>query len=274
MQPVSWPRTLLCLAKITARGGLRNRLFLAVFFMGCLGIIGLQFLAGLSMRQPYQAAMAYNLAAINSIGVLLTLFLGVNLICRDVDSRVIHPILAQPINRNTYIGGQFLGLLFLIMVIISCLGLCGAAGLYLVTYFHPDAGHFSWLKYCWAIASQILGLSLLGALTIFFTSFASSSILPFLLSCAIYAIGLTLKATKELLETPYGQQNFTPLIKKTIAAAYYTMPNFSFFSMNQQAIYDLPVHWSQISYALIYWILYCSVLLCSAGILFRRRDLA
>jgi ABC-type transport system involved in multi-copper enzyme maturation permease subunit len=252
---------------------LRNRLFLAVFLMGCLVLLGLQFLAGLSMRQPYQVAMAYNLAAINGIGVLLTLFLGVNLICRDVDSRVIHPIIAQPINRNTYIYGQFLGLFFLIAFIVGCLGLCGAAGLYIVEWFQPDSGHFSWLKYLWAVSSQILGLSLLGALTIFFTSFASSSILPFLLSCGIYTIGLTIKATKEFLETPYGQQNFTPLIKKTIAVAYYTMPNFSFFSMNQQAIYNLPLQWSQIGYVYLYWLIYCSILLSSASLLFNRRDL-
>lgn len=241
--------------------------------MGALMLIGLQFFAGLSMRQPYQVSMAYNLAAINVVGVLLTLFLGVNLICRDVDSRVIHPTLAQPITRSTYILGQFLGLFFLIFTIISCLGICGAVGLYLVEYFHPNMGSFSWLKYLWAISAQILGLSLLGALTIFFTSFASSSILPFLLSCGVYAIGLTVKATKEFLETPYGQQNFTPLVKKTIAVVYYTMPNFSFFSINQQAVYNLPISSSQIFFIILYWFLYCSTLLCAASFLFNRRDI-
>jgi len=266
-------RILLSLAQTTIREGLRNRLFLAVFFMGCLVLLGLQFLAGLSMRQPYQAAMAYNLAAINIIGVLLTLFLGVNLVFRDVNSRVIHPVLAQPIKRSTYIFGQFLGLFSLIFLIISCLGICGAAGLSLVEYFHPDMGSFSWIKYLWAINSQIFGLSLLGALTIFFTSFASSSILPFLLSCGIYAIGLTAKATKEFLETPYGQQNFTPLIKKTIVTVYYTMPNFSFFNLNRQAIYDLPLQTSQVVFIFLYWLLYCSTLLCAASLLFNRRDI-
>jgi ABC-type transport system involved in multi-copper enzyme maturation permease subunit len=265
--------SLLALARVTVRGGVRNRLFLAVFFMGCLVIVGLQLLAGLSMRQPYQAAMAYNLAAINVIGVLLTLFLGVNLICRDVDSRFIHPILAQPIKRGAYIYGQFLGLFFLIVIIIGCLGLCGGVGLALVEYFHPDMGYFSWLKFILAIGSQIFGLSLLGAVTIFFASFASSSILPFLLSCGIYTIGLIAKATKEFLETPYGQQNFTPLVKKTVIVVYYTLPNFSFFDINQQAIYNLPLELTQINFIILYWFLYCSALLCAASLLFKQRDI-
>lgn len=266
-------QSILASAKTTVRGGTRNRLFLAVFFMGCLVLIGLQFLAGLSMRQPYQAAMAYNLTAINVIGILLTLFLGVNLICRDVDTRFIHPILAQPIRRSTYILGQFFGLFCLIFIIISCLGLCGAAGLALVEYFHPGMGTFSWGKFALATGSQILGLSLLGALTIFFASFASSSILPFLLSCGIYTIGLFVKATREFLETPYGQQNFSPLIQKTITVAYYTLPNFSFFDINQQAIYDLPQQTTQLVFIFLYWLLYCSTLLCAASILFNRRDI-
>ncbi len=266
-------RSLLALSKTTVRGGTRNRLFLAVFFMGCLILVGLQFLASLSMRQPYQAAMAYNLAAINVIGVLLTLFLGVNLICRDVDTRFIHPILAQPIKRSTYIFGQFLGLFCLIFIITSCLGLCGGTGLALVEFFRPDMGSFSWLKFIWATCLQVLGLSLLGALTIFFASFASSSILPFILSCGIYTIGLTTKATKEFLETPYGQQNFSPLVQKTITVAYYTLPNFSFFDITQQAVYDLPLHGSKVLFIFLYWLLYCSTLLCAGSLLFKRRDI-
>ena len=125
---------ILSIAHTTAKGGIRNRLLLAVFFMGAIILVGLQIMAGLSMRQPYQAAMAYNLAAINVIGILLTLFLGVNLISQELNSRVAHPILAQPVNRSVLIYGQFFGLCTLIVAIIISLGTFGAIGLYLVEY--------------------------------------------------------------------------------------------------------------------------------------------
>ena len=254
------------IAQITVKGGMRNRLLLAVLFMGCLILICLQIIAGFSMRQPYQAAMAYNLAAINIIGVILTLFIGVNLINNDINSRVGYPVLAQPISRPTFLYGQFSGLLFLTTTIILSLGIFGGIGLLLVQYFHPGMGDINWLTYTLAVFTQMLALMLLGALTIFFTSVATSAIFPLLLCCATYVIGLTIRATKEFLETPYGQDTFSPLVRNLVAGLSYVMPNFSFFNINQWAIYDLPVQWPLIGLYSLYCLIYTGLLLSAAPV--------
>lgn len=261
------------IAFATARGGVRDRLFLAVFFLGLFVILALQFLAGLSMRQPVQTAISYNLASINIIGLLLTLFLGVNLISREVDDKSIHPILSLPISRASYILGKFLGLVLLLAGLVFILGCCGAAGMAFVSYSQPDFVTFNWLKYIWAMIAQLMALSLLGEVTIFFSTIATTHTLPFLLSCAIYVVGISASAAKDFLETPLGQQLYTPVVAKIVAVIYYVLPNFSFFGMNEEVIYNLPLSLSAVGLYTLYWILYSSILMFFSIIIFERRDI-
>lgn len=263
----------LAIASATVRGGLRDRLFLAVFFLGILLVACLQFLSDLSMRQPLETAVTYTLSAISLTGVLLTLFLGINLISSEIENRTIYPVLALPVPRSYYILGKFFGLSVLLTGLIFLLGLCGCAGIAVVALKNATLASVAWHKIFIALSAQALALSLLGAVTIFFTSVATSSTFPFLLSCAVYGIGQSSGTVKEFLASSAGKELFAPWIQYVVTVIYYTFPGFQRFDFNQEAIYNLPVPVAMLGISLAYWILYTCMLLIAAIWIFQHRDL-
>ena len=58
-----------------------------------------------------------------------------------------------------------------------------------------------------------------------------------------------------------------------IKGVYYIIPNFSAFNFNLQAIYPLPVHFSDLLFILAYFIAYTGLALAGANWLFSRREL-
>ncbi|MGV1100362.1 ABC transporter permease subunit [Thiovibrio sp. JS02] len=265
----------LALAWITFKGGLRDRLFLAVFLLGMMVVLSIQFLAALSMRQAAQTALTYSLGATEVIGVLLTLFMGVNLLGREVADRTILAVLAQPITRSQYILGKFTGLLLLLTVLIGILGLCSAGGVWITYKLYPRfSDGVPWLKLANALFWIVLSLSLLGTVTIFFTSLATSSTLPFMMSCAVYTIGQGLEGAKEFVASPMGQTKYTPLMREFISVIYYIFPNFSLLDFKVQAIYDFTLSPAMLGANFLYWLSYTGILLVAAMGIFAKREIA
>ncbi len=263
----------IAIASATARGGVRDRLFLAVFFLGILLIGCLLFLSDLSMRQPLETAITYTLSSISVTGVLLTLFLGINLISSEIENKTIYPILALPIPRSTYIIGKFSGLFILLAGLTLVLGVCGSGGLALIAAQKASIAAVAWHKIAFALTAQVLSLTLLGAVTIFFTSVATSSTFPFLLSCAVYAIGQASGPVKDFLASAAGQELFPPWIHTLVTGIFYTFPDFQRFNFQTQAIYNLSLAPSEIISCIVYWMIYTSLLITASICIFQRRDL-
>jgi len=261
------------IALATVKGGLRDRLLLAVFLLGLLVVLSVQFLAALSMRQPLEAAISFSLSAVNLTGVLLTLFLGLNLIARELEDRTIYIALAQPVLRSDYILGKFFGLTLLLLGIVVTLGLCCCGGIALVAWQAGDITAVAWPKVAVALITGSMSLILLGSVAILFTSVATSAALPFVLTCAVYAIGQGTHVAKEFVESPMGREQFSPVVRALVNGVYYVFPNFSLFDFKVQAIYNLPLPAPMLCLSLLYGLIYSGIILTLAVWVFEHRDL-
>ena len=140
--------SIIALARITFKEGIRNRslygiLLLALFLLG-LNIA----VAGFFMRDVGKVTVDMNLSALSLSGLLLVLFVGVNLMAKDIDRKTIHLVLSKPISRGQYIWGKYLGIQMFVLVSMGLLLVFSLATVGLLKALYPAYfGSFSWWVY-------------------------------------------------------------------------------------------------------------------------------
>ncbi len=81
------------------------------------------------------------LSAISIIGLLISVFIGVGLVSKEIDKRTLYALLAKPLRRWEFIVGKFAGLVLTLAVNTAAM----AAGLFLALFYvkHSNAarGH-------------------------------------------------------------------------------------------------------------------------------------
>jgi hypothetical protein len=161
----------------------------------------------------------------------------------------------------------------LIVTSVIFLGLLSTIPVYLAgkSYENPSV-IFMWAPYFTAIAFIAMKLILMTALTVFFSSFTSSSFISLVLSIATYLIGSTTEAVKGLLDAKMEGIDISPAVALLIKSAYYIFPNLAAFDMKQQAAYGLPLPEGYLTAIPAYWFLYCAILISAAALIIRRRE--
>ncbi|MEW6518812.1 MAG: ABC transporter permease subunit [Thermodesulfobacteriota bacterium] len=256
----------------TFKGGLRDRLVLSLLLAGLFFLISTVVFSSFSMRQPLEVAINYSLATVQILTILITLFLGLNLLSREIETRAGHGVLSQPLSRTSYLLGKFAGLVLLCCLVVFLLALCAIAGVLLVKLGEPDQAIY-WVNFGVSVLGILLMSLLLGAASLLFSALATSAVLPFLATIAVWFIGQSTQPVKNYLDANLADQSLTPLLKAIITGAYYFFPNLSLFDFKVYAIYSLPLPAGQVWYAFAYGVVYTAVLLCLATRLFQARDM-
>lgn len=172
---------ILAIARNTFREAIRDRILYGfLFFATCLILFSLV-LGQLSFGEEVRATVDVGLSGISFFSVLMSIFLGITLLHKEIEKRTLYTVLARPITRAAYLVGKFLGLLATLAVQISLMfvvwlvvvSLQGGA---------PSAGMFA------AVALIFFETLLVIAMALFFTSF-SSPFLSGLFCLGIFAAG-------------------------------------------------------------------------------------
>jgi len=257
----------------TLKGGLRDRLIQSLLMVGLFFLISTVVFSSFSMRQTLEVAINYSLSTVQLLTILITLFLGLNLLSREIETRAGYGLLTQPLSRSHYLLGKFFGLALLCFIIVFFLAFCSVIGVLLVQLGEQNAQSIHWLNFGFATSGILVTALLLGATTLLFSAVATSAILPFLATIAVWFIGQSTQAVKNYLDANIADQTITPFLKSTITCAYYFFPNLSLLDFKVYAIYNLPMPAGQVCYALAYGLVYTGILLCIASRLFQSRDM-
>jgi ABC-type transport system involved in multi-copper enzyme maturation permease subunit len=266
-----WP-----LAFITFKEGIRNRAIYGISLFALLLLAANLLISGMMMRSAGKTAVDMALSTVSLSGLLLVLFVGINLIAKDLDRRTIYMVLARPISRSRYIVGKFLGMVLLILATVAILAVFAALSILLVKFAYPDYfDRFSWPPVVLAVALTALMLVMLSAISFLFASFASTSFITLALTIITYIIGQSISEVKALVEAPgtispgYEPSGITVAIVRT---AYYLFPNLSFFDVKLQAAHGLAIPPVTIMWTVAYGIIYTSIIILFAALIFRRKE--
>jgi Cu-processing system permease protein len=208
--------SVLAIALNTFRETVRDRVLYAfVVFAVILTLAGI-LLGSLSVGQSVRVLEDIGLFTISTIGGVIAIFVGTNLVYKELDKRTIYLILTKPIRRWQFIVGKFLGLSLCILIIT---GLMGAFLIGLSVYSGAPVNSIP--NMVAAVGSICLELVLVIALATFFSTFATP------LMSVIFTIGLWVAGHMGASLMALGKMSASPLVQWLFAAIYHVLPDLA-----------------------------------------------
>ena len=241
------------------RESLRDKILYNLVLFAAL-LIGLSvLLADLSITEHHKVIADMGLAAINLIGVIIAMFVGISLVNKEIERRTIYTIMARPISRTFFILGKYCGLVVTLFVNVSIMLAVFLLTLWL--YRVPIAP--SLFQAVQLIFVEVLVVT---AIALFFSTFSSST-LSAIFTVSIYVIGHLTADLRSVAGT-----SESGAVKAIVAALYYVCPNLEMLNIKGQAAVGILVTPEYLMLSSLYGVIYAGVLLSGACLVFQQRD--
>lgn len=249
---------ILTIALNTFKEIIRDRVLYNIIIFSILIIFSAVLLGKLSIGEHIKVVEDIGLSAIEIFGLLISVFVGITLVYKEIDKKTIYTILAKPVQRYQFITGKFAGLTAIILVNILIMG----SVLMCISCSISGSFHFQVLK---AILLIFLEMIIITAVAILFSSF-TTPFLSALFTIAIFIIGTATTDIKNL-----GEKASLPF-RLFSQALYYLLPNLDNFDIKMQVVYNNDVSPYLIIWSVFYAILYSSAIILFAILIFEKRD--
>ena len=251
----------------TFREAVRNKV-LAILVMFAVALMAFSLVLGqLSLHEEVRIIKDLGLAGISIFGVIIALFLGVNLLSKELDRKTVYAIIPKPLHRHEFLLGKYLGLVVTITALVALMSLVLAGFLFVQGGRHGvvmlRAEILIWLE-----------LSLLMAVAMLFSSF-SSPWLSAMFAAALWVIG---RNSAELEAFASGKLEGQPggaLLHLLLEI----LPDFRMFFVSGAnfdetvvSVHESFVSWGYVGSAAAYAATYGGLCLVLAVLLFGRRD--
>jgi Cu-processing system permease protein len=263
---------LLAFVAVAIRGGVRDRVLGAMLVIGLLLLLSTPVVAVFSMRQVLALATSYSLSIISLTGLVLTLFLAVSLLARDLEQRTVYTVCSLPISRSTYLLGKFLGLAILIFLALAILGCFSGGALVVLDRLYPPGRPFAWGAFFVGLWFQYWTLLIVAAATVLFSTVATSTFLPLALGVGIYFASYSTEAVRYFVQSAAGQERLSPAVRALASAVYWLLPNLSAFDLKTEIVYGVAMSGKALLLTQLYGLAYLGVLLVLAATAFGRRE--
>ncbi len=255
-------KRIFAIARNAFREAVRDRvLYNLVLFVLLLTACAI-FIGELSAAQETKIIIDLGLSACLLFGAFIAIFAGTGLVYKEIERRTIYAIFSKPVGRTEFLIGKYLGLCLTLFVNVAVMG--GGITLALV-YVRGGVDRFAWVV--WPVIALIfLELAVLVAVALLFSSFSSPA-LSALLSFAVFVIchfSSDLKAFAGALRSQAARAVF--------GALYFVLPNFSIFSPLTATGHGETVAASDFLVALLYALLYATMVIAAAAFVFGRRN--
>lgn len=268
-------RKMISLILLSFKEGVRDRALIGIGLFSLAMMGGSLIIVGLFMRELHKVSVDINLSAITFAGLLLTFFVSINLISKDMDKHTIYCVLSKPFSRSQYIWGKYLGIMLLIVVAFCILTLCSSVTIFFIkSQYEVYFKGFSWLEFYKAIYAELLMFFLLNAVVVFFSTITSSSFITLLFSISTYIAGQTIEEVVLFLKTRNAVDiALSDSVNMIIDITQYILPNLSVFDLKVQSAHAITISAGYLFAITCYSFIYSVILLLSACLVFNKREL-
>lgn len=220
------------------------------------------FIGELSGGQERKVIVDLGLSAVLLFGVFISIFVGVGLVYKEIERRTIYAIFSKPVGRGEFLVGKYLGLCLTLLVNVLVMGV-GVT----VALLYVSRGWDPLIKTLWpAILLIYVELMILTSVALLFSSFSSPA-LSALLTFFVFIIGHFSSDLKGLA-TSMG----STAARILFSVLYYLLPNFSNYSYITPAAHGKTPDPTFVLLALIYALVYITIVLAAATLIFSRRN--
>jgi len=250
------------IARNTFRESVRDRVLYNLILFGLL-MIGSSLIVGeLAIGGEQKIIVDFGLSFMRFFGALIAIFIGIQLVFKEIERRTVFAILARPIGRGEFIVGKFAGLAFTLAVNSAIL----LAGLVLTLTFLE--GGFSRLTTPVLAAGYLIFLELLviTAVALLFSTLSSPA-LTAVLTFLVYIVGHFTTDFRTMAESASSAA-----LSALLNVLYFALPNMSNFNRIAAAAYGDTIPASYLAQTTLYAAIYCGALVSLAVIGFKSRD--
>jgi ABC-type transport system involved in multi-copper enzyme maturation permease subunit len=250
------------IAKNTFKECVRDRVLYNLVLFGVLMIASSLVLGSITIGDVKQIIINLGLSTLSIFGTLIAIFIGIQLVFKEIDKKTIYSLLAKPVARHEFILGKFLGLASTLAVNVSVM-LLGiyAAVLYLKHSFDGSDVHI-------LLAGLLIYVELLlvVAIALGFSTFSTPA-LSALFTFSLYVIG---HFNSDILQ--YTSTLNFGLLRGMFRVIYYLLPNFGIFEIITQISHGQFLTAGSLTFTLLYGLCYTSGVLGLAVLLFNGRN--
>lgn len=249
-------------ARNTFRESVRDRVLYNLIFFALL-MIGSSLLVGqLAIGNIAKVITDIGLSSMRFFGMLIAIFIGIQLVSKEIDRRTIYSLLSKPLHRSEFVLGKFVGLGMTLAVNSSVM----AAGI-IVSVLWVTQGYAPQVVTA-VPASYMVFLELLVITGIALAmSTLSSPAISALVTFLLYVVG---NFSANLLTM--AESTDAVAAKWLLKGLYYVLPNLSNFNVITTAAHGLTIPIDRIAAATVYAVVYCGILVAIAALVFDRRD--
>jgi Cu-processing system permease protein len=259
------------LALNTFREAVRNKV-LYVLLLFAMVLFGLTyFFSQGALHEQLRVIRDVGLVGIELVGALIAIFIGVNLVYKELDRKTVFALIPKPIHRWEFVLGKYLGMLLTLAVLMAIMTLTLFAVLALgAAVFTGESDSGTMVRAILLIFGEV---AVITAVAVLFSSF-SSPILSGALTLGIFVVGHFTPELRELI----AKVDSAPM-RATLRAGMRTFPDLHLFYVSGSmvgghhvSVNGAYVDWTYVAMAGLYGALYAAVAIALAMIIFSRRD--
>jgi ABC-type transport system involved in multi-copper enzyme maturation permease subunit len=253
------------IARNTFREAVRNKILYSLLFFAVIIIVSAAALGQLSLHEEVRMTRDVGLYGIDLFGVVIAIFVGVNLLYKELDLKTVYTILPKPLRRWEFVLGKWLGMLFTLVVQMAVMGLVLAVTLALQeARFDLAMAKALWLLY--------VNVMVVTSVAVLFSSFSSPFLSGFF-ALGFFVLGRSVPDIRALA----GKSG--PALKAALEAGAAVLPNLHLFypsgaiiAAEHVSVHGQFVDARYLGWTTAYGVGYSLVVLVVAMLIFRKRD--
>ena len=281
----------LAIARNTFTELVRQKVFFFLLIFALLIIGNSAFMAKFSFQEQFQMLKDISLGAMSVFTSLIAILATANFLPKDMEDRTIYTLLAKPVPRHRYLLGKLLG----IIALLACATLLMSA-LFLATLWLRESAVLMETRAQLSgapseemrLATQeitnatfnmnllpgiviiFIKSALLASLTLFLSSFATSSIFTIIMAAALYFIGHLQATAREFWLSGVEVEWWSRLLAAAVALLF---PDLQAFNLTDDIIAGTAVPLALFLNTAGLGILYIAVYSALAALVFSGREL-
>ena len=255
----------IAIARNTFREAVRNKILYSLLFFAVLIIVSALAIGNLTLHEEVRTIRDIGLFGIDLFGVIIAIFVGVNLLYKELDLKTVYTILPKPLWRWEFVLGKWLGMLLTLAVQMVVMGVVLAV----VLAAQGASFDLPTVKAVWLLFVNVMMVT---SIAVFFSAFSSPFLSGFFaLGC--FVVGRSVPDIRALGE------KLGPGAKAALNLVCNLMPNLHLFypsgaivGAEQVSVHRQFVGADYILSTTGYGVTYSLVVLVLAMLIFRKRD--
>lgn len=258
-------RRIWAIARNTFREAVRNKILYSLLFFAVLVILSALAFGTLTLHEEVRMTRDIGLFGIDFFGVVIAIFVGVNLLYKELDLKTVYTILPKPMQRWEFVLGKWLGMLLTLAVQVGLMALVlGAALAFQGARFDVPMAKAVWLLF--------LNVMVVTSIAVFFSAMSSPFLSGFFaLGC--FVVGRSLPEIRALgAKSGEATRTLLDLGSQILPNLHLFYPSGTIIGAERVSVHETFVGFDYLVSTTAYGVGYSVIVLALAMLVFRKRD--